>query len=304
MVRVYSELMKALLSGKFVYTAEIEAGKTANLEGIIEKAKRLKGYVTAINITDNPGACAHMNPLIPSYVIQRDVGIETVYQLTCRDRNRLALTSDLLAAAALGIKNILVMTGDYVTLGDNPGAKPVFDLDSATLLYLVRRMVDEGVDLAGNKIEGEVKFNVGIAGNPNAEPLELELLKIERKVRLGVDFIQTQCVFDIELAKNFLKEIKKFNTPVLMGICPIKSIGMMKWYIEKCPGGIKIPREIQKRLVEARRQRGKEAVLEESIRISAELIKELRKTTNAAGAHIMAIGFEYVIPKIVEYSQT
>lgn len=126
-VEVYSELMKALLSGKFVYTAEIEAGKTSNLEGIIEKARRLKGYVAAINITDNSEACAHMNPLIPSYAIQRDAGIETVYQLTCRDHNRLALTLDLLATAALGIKNILVMTGDYVTL-DDPETKTHFRL--------------------------------------------------------------------------------------------------------------------------------------------------------------------------------
>lgn len=299
---VYSKLMEELLNGKFVFTAEIEAEKTTNLKKVIEAAKMLKDYVTAINITDNPGACAHMNPLIPAYIIQREVGVESVYQITCRDRNRLAIISDLLAAAALGIRNVLALTGDHVTFGDNPEAKPVFDLDSATLVYLIRRMTDEGVDLAGNKIDGEVKFHVGIAANPNAKPLELEVLKIERKVKLGIDFIQTQCIFDIELIKEFLKEIRKFNIPVLVGICPIISIGMMKWYIEECPGGIKIPADIQERLIAARKQKGKKAVLEESIEISAELIRELRKTTNAAGVHIMAIGFEHVIPKIIERS--
>lgn len=302
MRKIYSKLMENLLSGKFVYTAEIEAGKTTNLEEIVEKGRMLKNYVTAINVTDNPGACAHMNPLIPSYVIQRDVGVESVYQITCRDRNRLAIISDLLAAAALGIRNVLVITGDHVIFGDNPEAKPVFDLDSATLVYLIRKMVDEGVDLAGNKIEGEVKFHVGIAANPNAVPLELEILKIARKVRLGIDFIQTQCVFDIDVAKEFLREVRKFNIPVLIGICPVRSIGMMKWYIKECPGGIKIPADMQERLIAARKQKGKKAVLEKSIEISAELIKELRKTTNAAGVHIMAIGFEHVIPKIIEHS--
>ncbi|RLF23726.1 MAG: methylenetetrahydrofolate reductase [Thermoprotei archaeon] len=300
MKRIYSRLMEELLSGKFVFTAEIEAGKTTSLDKVIEAAKMLKNYVTAINITDNPGACAHMNPLVPAYVIQRDVGVEAVYQITCRDRNRIAIISDLLAAAALGIRNVLALTGDHVTMGDNPEAKPVFDLDSASLVYLIRRMVDEGVDLAGNKIEGEVKFHVGIAANPNAMPLELEILKIERKVRLGIDFIQTQCVFDMELTKEFLREVKKFNVPVLVGICPIRSIGMMKWYIKECPGGIKIPMEIQERLLTARERRGKKGVLEESIEISAELIKEIRKTTSAAGVHIMAIGFEWVIPQIIE----
>jgi len=294
--------MEELLSGKFVYTAEIEAGKTTNLEKIVEKGRILKNYVTAINVTDNPGACAHMNPLIPSYIIQRDVGVESVYQITCRDRNRLAIISDLLAAAALGIKNVLVITGDHVIFGDNPGAKPVFDLDSATLVYLIRKMVDEGVDLAGNKIEGEVRFHVGIAANPNAVPLELEILKIARKVKLGIDFIQTQCVFDIDLAKEFLKEVRKFNIPVLIGICPLRSIGMMKWYIKECPGGIRIPLDIQERLKIAKERKGKKAVLEESIEISAELIKELRKTTSASGVHIMAIGFEHVIPEIVKRS--
>lgn len=302
MRKIYSKLMEELLSGKFVFTAEIEAEKTTNLKKIVEVAKMLKEYVTAINVTDNPGACAHMNPLIPTYIIQRDVGVEAVYQITCRDRNRLAIISDLLAAAALGIRNVLALTGDHVTLGDNVEAKPVFDLDSASLVYLIRKMTDEGIDLAGNKIEGEVKFHVGIAANPNAKPLELEILKIERKVRLGIDFIQTQCIFDIELAKEFLKMVRKFNVPVLIGICPIRSIGMLKWYISECPGGIKIPSEIQERLKVAKEQKGKKGVLEESIIISAELIRELRKTTSAAGVHIMAIGFEHIIPKIVEYS--
>ncbi|MEM3088754.1 MAG: methylenetetrahydrofolate reductase, partial [Candidatus Bathyarchaeia archaeon] len=203
--QVYSELMKSITEGKFIFTGEIEPVKTTDLHEVIETAKILKGHVVAVNITDNPTAFAYMNSLIPSYVIQRDVGLEAVYQMVSRDRNRIALTSDLLAAGYLGIKNVLALSGDHTTVGDNPGAKPVYDLDSTGLLYLIRKMVDEGVDLAGNKIDKPPKFHVGIAAALGADPIEPELLKIERKVKIGVDFIQTQAAYDIEVAKRFLK---------------------------------------------------------------------------------------------------
>ncbi|MBS7644262.1 methylenetetrahydrofolate reductase [Candidatus Bathyarchaeota archaeon] len=297
--QVYSELMKSITEGKFIFTGEIEPVKTTDLHEVIETAKILKGHVVAVNITDNPTAFAYMNSLIPSYVIQRDVGLEAVYQMVSRDRNRIALTSDLLAAGYLGIKNVLALSGDHTTVGDNPGAKPVYDLDSTGLLYLIRKMVDEGVDLAGNKIDKPPKFHVGIAAALGADPIEPELLKIERKVKIGVDFIQTQAAYDIEVAKRFLKLTEHLNVPTLIGIAPLKSIPMLDWMVKFVPG-IVIPKEFQDRLRKAKEKGGKEAIFQENIEFFGEFVKEIRATTHAAGIHIMAIGFEWIVPKIIE----
>ncbi len=298
---VYSDLMRQITEGKFVFTGELEPVKTTNLHEVLEGAKILKGHVVAANITDNPTAFAYMNALVPSYMIQHEVGLEAIYQMTTRDRNRIALISDLLAAAALGIKNVLALTGDHTTVGDNPQAKPVFDLDSATLVRLIRKMVDEGVDLNKNKIENPPKFHVGIAANPNADPLEPEILKIERKVKLGAEFLQTQCVYDIERAKRIVKELAYLKIPVLLGIAPFKSIAMMEWMVKFVPG-IYVPDEIQQRLRKAKDKGGKEAVYQENIEIFGDIIKEIKKTTKAAGVHVMAVGFEWIVPKIIAQS--
>jgi 5,10-methylenetetrahydrofolate reductase len=291
--------MKQINAGKFVFTGELEPVKTTSLDEVIEGAKVLKDHVVAINITDNPTAFGYMNALVPSYIIQKEVGVEAVYQMTTRDRNRLALISDVLAAGALEVKNILALTGDHTTVGDTPQAKPVFDLDSATFVYMLRKIIDEGVDLNGNEIENPPKFNIGIAAAPNADPLEPEILKIERKVKLGVDFIQTQCVYSVEQAKNFLGAASYLNTPILIGIAPFKSISMMEWMVKFVPG-IKVPKEIQETLYKAKKTGGKQAVYEANIDIFGELLKAIRKTTNAAGIHTMAIGFEWIVPKIIE----
>jgi len=296
----YSELMKQIKSGKFVFTGELEPVKTTSLHEVIEGAKALKGHVVAINITDNPTAFAYMNALVPSYMIQKEVGVEAVYQMTTRDRNRIALLSDILAAGALGIKNILALTGDHTVVGDTPQAKPVFDLDSAQFVYMLNKIVNEGLDLNNNKIEEPPKFNIGIAAAPNANPLEPEILKIERKARIGVDFIQTQCVYSVEQAKQFLDAVSYLNIPVLIGVAPFKSMAMMKWMIKYVPG-IKVPDEVQERLRKAK-QISKEKFREENIKVFGELIQEIKKTTNAAGIHMMAVGFEWVVPKIIEYA--
>jgi len=295
----HSNLMKCIKEGKFVITGELEPPKTTNLTEIIEAARKLKGWVVACNVTDNPTAFAYITPLVASYAIQKEVGMEAIYQITCRDRNRLAIVSDLLGAAYLGIKNVLALTGDHLSMGDNPTAKPVYDLDSTTLVLLIRKMVDEGVDLAGNKIEHPPKFHVGIAANPGADPLEPELLKIERKARIGIDFIQTQSVYDIEIAKNFAKEIERLKIPLLIGITPFKSIGMMKWFLKAVPG-IKIPVEIQERLINAKKRGGKQALFEENVEIFGDMIKELKKTTKIAGIHLMAVEMEDIVPKLLE----
>ncbi|MCK4952482.1 methylenetetrahydrofolate reductase [Candidatus Bathyarchaeota archaeon] len=300
MTKVYSNLMKHITEGKFVFTGELEPVKTTSLHEVIEGAKTLKGHVVAINVTDNPTSFAYMNALIPSYIIQKKVGVEAVYQVTCRDRNRLAITSDLLAAGGVGIKNILALTGDHTTVGDNPQAKNVFDLDSATLVHLIRKMVDEGVDLNENKIDNPPKFHVGIAANPNADPLEPEILKIERKAKLGVDFVQTQCVYNVEVTNRFMKEMSHLDIPVLIGIAPFRSINMMKYFMKFVPGVV-VPDEVQQSLIEANEEGGKEGVVQKNIEFFGDFIKEL-KNTKVAGVHIMAIGFEWIVPKIIEYS--
>ena len=288
MEQIYSSLMKSLSDGKFVFTGEIEPRKTTSLNEIIETAKVLKKYVVAANLTDNPAGMAFMNSLVPSYIIQKEVGLEAVYQITCRDRNRIAIFSDLLAAGALGIKNVLAITGDHPALGDNPQAKPVFDLDSQQLVYMIRKMVDEGVDLTGHKIENPPKFHVGVAASPAVKPLEPEIIKLERKAELGAEFVQTQIVYDIEVAKKFLADTKHIKIPIIIGVCPLKSVGMAEWMSKNLPG-VMIPSELIDRLKKAE-EKGKDAIMQENIAIFREFIKEL-KNTRASGAHLMAVHY-------------
>jgi len=297
---VYSKLMKEISEGRFVITGELEPVKTTDLTEVIEAAKTMKDYVVAANVTDNPTAFAYLNALIPSYMIQEKVGLEAVYQMVTRDRNRLALTSDILAAGALGIKNILAISGDSTTIGDNPQAKPVHDLDSTQLIYMIRKMVDEGVDLADKKIHNPPKLHVGAAANPNADPLEPEIYKLVRKQNVGVDFLQSQSVYDMEFIKNFLSACDSagIKVPILIGVTPFKSIKMMEWIVKFVPG-IVVPSEIQEKLVSARNV-SKEKFVEVNIDIFGELCREIRKTTRAAGIHMMPIGFEWIIPKIAE----
>jgi len=292
--------MKQIVEGRFVVTGELEPVKTTDLTEILEAAKTIKGHVVAANVTDNPTAFAYMNALIPSYFIQEKVGLEAVYQVVTRDRNRLALTSDLLAAGTLGIKNILAIAGDSVVVGDNPQAKPVHDLDSTQFIYLIHKMVHEGVDLAGNKINNPPKFHISAAANPNADPLEPEVYKLIRKQNAGADLFQTQAVYDMEKVKRFLDECASvgIKIPILIGVAPFKSIKMMEWMIKFVPG-IVVPDEFQQRLIKAR-EKSKEAFIEENITIFSNLCREIRKTTNANGIHLMVIGFEWMVPKIVE----
>ena len=304
MSRTYiSELMASLESGKFTFTGELEPEKTTNLARYIEAAKKIKGYVVACNVTDNPQSFAYISSLAASYIVQRETGLETIYQVTCRDRNRIAIFSDLLGAGALGIKNILALTGDHTTLGDTPQAKPVFDLDSVQLVRIIRRMVDEGVDVNGKPIEAPPKFFIGAGANPNANPIEPELIKFEKKVQSGADFFQTQVVFDIEKAKSFLEETRKYNVPVIIGIFPLKSYGVAEYFDKNVPG-VKVPRELMDALAKAneisdkklRRSRYDEI----NLNFFTEFIRELRRTTSAAGCHIMSVGYEEIIPPLVE----
>jgi 5,10-methylenetetrahydrofolate reductase len=296
--------MRALRSGRFVLTGEIEPKKTTLLNEAVRSAKEMQGHVVACNVTDNPRGRAYLSSLVVSHAIQRDAGLEAICQMTVRDRNRIALTSELLGAAALGIKNILTMSGDHTSLSDNPSAMPVYDIDTAQFVRLVRCMVDEGVDLEGNRIAGAVRMHLGIVGNPNADPLEAELLKIERKVKLGVDFMQTQVVFDMDRAKSFLKGMERHNIPILPGIFPCRSHAVAEFVSKNVPG-IKVPFDYMERLKRAEdcqdRHAKRERVDAVNLTYFSSIIDELRKTTRASGAHVMAVGYEGMVRKLAEY---
>ncbi|RJS75059.1 5,10-methylenetetrahydrofolate reductase [Candidatus Bathyarchaeota archaeon] len=298
-----SNLMADLKDGKFVFTGELEPEKTTTLEHALEAARKLKGYVVACNVTDNPQSFAYISSLAASYLIQQKVEMEVIYQITCRDRNRIALFSDLLGAGALGIKNVLALTGDHPTLGDTPQAKPVFDLDSVQLLYLIRKMVDEGKDLNDNPIESPPQFFVGAGANPNADPIEPELIKCAKKVQAGAQFFQTQVVFDLDIAKNFLKETSRYNVPVLIGIFPLRSYGVAEYFDKNVPG-VKVPEELLEALKKAKKtpdkKERKQKYNEINLNYFANFIKELKKTTSAAGCHVMSVGYESIIPSLAE----
>jgi methylenetetrahydrofolate reductase (NADPH) len=299
----YSQLVKDIRAGKFVLTGELEPEKVTGIEEILVSARAMKPYVVAANVTDNPLAYAYMNSLVPSWAVQKEVGLETVYQMTVRDRNRLALTSDVLAAAYLGIRNILAISGDHTVLGDNKGAISVYDLDSAQFVYMLHRMIDEGVDVAGNEIHGKVEINVGIAANPNADPLMPEVLKIGRKTKIGSDFIQTQTMFDIDKTKEFLKEVDRYKCPTLVGVFPLKSYGIADFFDRFIPG-VSVPPELLANMKKAKEEPDKEkrSQLYDDVNLEffRPFIKEIRKTTSAAGIHVMAVLYERIFEPLLE----
>ncbi|UCD44740.1 MAG: methylenetetrahydrofolate reductase [Candidatus Bathyarchaeota archaeon] len=299
----FSNLMKEIRKGNFVLTGELEPEKVTDLEEILVSARAMKPYVVAANVTDNPLAMAYMNSLVPSYVVQRDTGLETVYQMVVRDRNRLALTSDILAASYLGIKNVLAISGDHTVLGDNKGGRAVYDLDSAQFVYLLHKMIDEGTDLDGNEIHGNVDINVGIAANPNANPLEPEILKIGRKVGIGADFIQTQTMFDVDLTKEFLKETEKYDCPTLVGVFPLKSFGIADFFDKYIPG-VSVPKDLLVSMAKCKeepdKEKRKDLYDEVNMEFFAPFIREIRKTTKAAGIHVMAVLYERIFEPLLK----
>jgi methylenetetrahydrofolate reductase (NADPH) len=296
-------LMSQLNTKTFTFTGELEPEKTTNLAHIMEAAQKLKGYVVACNVTDNPQSFAYLSSLAASHLIQKETGMETIYQVTCRDRNRMALFSDLLGAGVLGIRNILALTGDHTTLGDTPQAKPVFDFDSMQLIHMTRNIVDKGVDLNGKPVESPPFFCIGAGANPNSNPLEPELIKLGKKVQAGADFFQTQVVFNIEIAKTFLKEAGQYNVPILIGIFPLKSYGVAEYFDKNVPG-VRVPKELLHELAKAREIEDKVKRREKCNGINFDyftgFIKELKKTTSAAGCHIMSVGYEEIIPPLIE----
>lgn len=282
-----------LASNDFIVTAELFPPKGTDVSVLLEKADILSKAVDAINITDNQRASMRVGSLAICKLL-KDKGYEPILQMTCRDRNRIALQSDLLSASVLGIENVLILSGDHTSAGEYAGTKAVYDLDPVQLIKTAR-LLETGVDLAGKKLKGSPKFCIGAVANPTASPIDLQILMLEKKFNSGIEFVQTQTVFDIVQFQTFFDKIKTKNInniKILPGVTVIKSVAFMD-FLKKLPG-VNIPQNIQDRIIAAKNP------FEEGMQICAETIRKLRDF--ADGVHIMAIGIEENIPYILKKS--
>jgi methylenetetrahydrofolate reductase (NADPH) len=282
-----SRLAEQLAAGAFVVTTEVAPPKGVDLSAVMATVAQLHG-ITAVNVTDNQGANMRMAPLVLASLLVRE-GIEPILQLTCRDRNRMALQSDLLGAAALGVENLLLLSGDHARFGDHPAARSVFDLDSVQLLHGVATLA-QGQDLAGRPLSGAPRFFPGAAVTPEAEPFELTLQKFRKKVAAGARFFQTQAVFEPQRLERFMAEANSCGVPVLAGVLLLKSARMARFLNERIPG-VRVPQHLIERLDRAPRP------LEEGVVIARELVDQARRLCQ--GVHLMTLGQEARIPELL-----
>ena len=287
-----SKLKQAFESGKFVVTAEAGPLKGTDITELEEISKILKDKVDAVNVTDQQSSVMRLGSLAVSHLLV-GWGIEPIYQVTCRDRNRIALQSDLLSAAVLGIQNVMSLTGDLPSSGDHPQAKPVYDLDSVSLLSVIQGLND-GKDMMGNALVGKTDFFAGAVVNPGADTeaaYELQILKMEKKIAAGAKFFQTQAVYDPVLFEKFMKRVEHFKVPVLVGVIPLKSAGMAK-FMNKNVAGVSVPQSMIDKISKA------EDKTKTGIEMCSELVKQLKGLCQ--GVHIMPIGWEKKVPQILE----
>ncbi len=293
-----SNMERILKAGHFAFTAELGPPRGANTGRIREKAKYLKGNVDAANITDNQTAMVRMSSWGASIIALQE-GLEPNYQVVCRDRNRIAIQSDILAAYAHGIRNLLCLSGDHQDFGDHPDAMGVFDVDSMQLIHIVKTMRDEGRFVSGDEIDDPPKMFIGAACNPFADPLDFRVRRLAKKIRTGADFIQTQCIFNMRRFREFMQKARDIGLTekayLLAGVTPLKSLGMAEYMAKEVPG-IDIPEDILLRLKSV----PKEKAPEEGIRIACEQIAEFREMPGVSGIHVMAIEWEHRIPEIAD----
>lgn len=279
--------------GEFVVSAEVGPPKGFHVEHLLEEAKTYLSGITAVNVTDNQSSVMRLGSLAMCKAL-KDEGLTPIYQLTCRDRNRIALQSDLLSAAMFGIENLLLLTGDHTKLGDHPQAKPVFDLDSVSLIHTVKKL-EEGVDLGGNELIGEPpKFAKGAVVSPCSDSVDAQLAKMERKVMAGADYFQTQAVFEPEKFIKFMEKAKQFGKPVQVGIIIPKSAGMAK-FMNNNVAGIHVPDEM---IEELKKDKEKTKAGITGVEIAARIIKECKPYCQ--GVHIMALGWESKVPELLK----
>ena len=285
--------LKSLLeAGKFIITAEVGPLKGTDTTEINEMAQLLRGRVDAANVTDQQSSVMRLGSLATCHLLKEE-GLDPVFQVTCRDRNRLALQSDLLSAWVLGIENVLAITGDLPALGDHPQAKPVYDLDSVQLLWTIQKL-NEGYDMVGNELKGKPDFFPGAVVNPGADTeaaFELQLIKMEKKIGVGAKFFQTQAIFNVDTFAKFMKRVEGFNIPILAGIIPLKSAGMAR-FMNKNVAGVSVPEELIDQMAKT------EDKVQTGIEIAANIIKELKGMCH--GVHIMPIGWEKKVPAMLD----
>lgn len=292
-----SNLEKILNSGQFAVTAELGPPKSADVSVIHKKAELLRGHCDAVNLTDNQTAIVRMSSIASGALLVQK-GLEPIMQMTCRDRNRIAIQSDLFGASALGIKNCLCLTGDHQVFGNHPQSKNVFDLDSINLITTLKKMRDEKKVLGGDEITSELPFFIGAAENPFGDPFEFRVVRLAKKINAGVDFIQTQSIFDMPKFKKWMQMVRDRGLDekvyILAGVIPLKSAGMAR-YMKANVAGVDVADEYIERMA-AVGKKGRE----EGIKICIEMIQELKEVPGVKGVHIMAIEWEEAIAGIVE----
>lgn len=282
-----------LESGKFAVTCEVAPPKGTDISHVMECIDILKGKVDAVNVTDFQSAVVRATSLTICKIL-KDNGIEPILQMTGRDRNRIAIQGELLSAGILGIENLFAITGDHTSKGDHPQAKNVFDLDSINILKAAES-ISFGKDMNHNELNGNPKFYMGAAVSPGFVPTEIQIIKMIKKIASGARFFQTQAVFDIETIREFRKRTKNFDCKVLVGVIPLKSPGMARFLNKNIPG-VDVPESIIERMESV----GKENYREEGMKIAAEFIQQLMEEKLCDGVHIMSVGAEKNIPRIIE----
>lgn len=289
-----SRLKKCLEEGAFVVTGEIGPPKGVDLEECMNSIEKIGGYVTAVNVTDLQSAVMRIGSLaVCVKLVER--GIEPVFQITCRDRNRLALQSDLLSAWAMGISNVLCITGDHPALGDHIEAKPVYDLDSVQLLKAAS-LLNQGQDMTGHELEGKPDFFLGAVVTPEADLLDLQIIKMEKKIKAGARFFQTQAVYDPDRFEKFMKRVQDFGVPVLAGLVVLKSAGMAL-YMNENVAGVNVPESI----INEMERTPKDDRKKKAVEITARIIRQVKQLCH--GVHIMPLGWDELIPNIVKESE-
>ena len=293
-----SHLERLLKAGHFVFTGECGPPEGADVERLKEKARHLKGCVDAVNVTDNQTAVVRMASWAASLILMQE-GLEPNFQMVCRDRNRLAMQADVLGVYAHGIRNMLCLSGDHQSFGDHPEAKNVFDLDSMQLIYTVKTMRDEGKFLSGKELQVAPRIFIGAASNPFAEPFDFRVRRLAKKIAAGADFIQTQCIYNMERFREFMKQVVDRGLHekcyILAGITPMKNLGMARYMARNVPG-IDVPDSLIKRLEGAGKGKG----AEEGIKFALEQIEEMKEMEGVSGVHLMAIEWEHRVPEIAE----
>jgi len=287
------KLSTLFAQGNFVVTGEVGPPKGVSAEEVLEGARVMASSVDAVNVTDNQSAVMRLGSLAVSHLIKKQE-IEAVFQLTCRDRNRIALQSDLLSAAALGIENVLVITGDHMIMGDHAEAKKVFDLDSVQLLAAAKSL-NEGKDLAGHDLDDSPSLCLGAVVNPGSDEIETQLIKMEKKVAAGAEFFQTQAVYDPALFESFMTRAERIGVPVMVGIVPLKSAGMAK-YMTANVAGVRVPDALIERIGKAKKKDRKKV----SAEIAADLVRSMKDMCQ--GAHLMPLGWDDLVPEIARAS--